>query len=85
MTGPLWDDCSLDDADVSRLFWCCARSPCHAVLMPSNVKCDDEDRWRAGSTTHCIVEVLASFRYARARASRAGLMIDRVLVLWLAG
>ena len=47
MTGPDWEDRSLDDADVSGLF--CGLLVRHAMpcrAMPSNVKCDDKDRPR---------------------------------------
>lgn len=71
MTGPLWDDRSLDAADVSGLF--CAVLVRHAMPRRGNVKCDDEDRWRAGSTMHCIVEVLACFRFASLELASAGL------------
>lgn len=87
MTGPLWDDRSLDAADVSGLF--CAVLVRHAMPRRGNVNasCDDEDRWRAGSTMHCIVEVsrLLSLRLARAGERRVDDLTGLCFVAgWLA-
>lgn len=81
MTGPLWDDCSLDGADVSGLFGDVLIR--HAMPCPCRVTLNVMMRIAGAQDLPCIALSSASLRLAR--AGQAGLMIDRVLVCgWLA-
>ena len=82
MTGPLWDEDSLDDADVSGLFRARSLCPRHATPCPCRVtlKCDDEDHRLARSAQDLPCIALSSFSLRLARAGQAGFMIDRVVV-----